>query len=223
MSEIKPNLEPGWYSALKEEFQKKYFLMLKEFLIEEKKKYAIFPPGALIFNAFNTTPFNEVKVVIIGQDPYHGKGQAHGLSFSVPDSVALPPSLKNIFAELNSDTGTSVPQSGNLSHWAKQGVLLLNAVLTVRENQAASHQGKGWENFTDAVVSKLNDEKEKIVFILWGRYAQEKGSLINRSRHLVLTAAHPSPFSAYHGFFGCRHFSKTNEYLKGNGVEEIIW
>src|SRR3990167_5054802 len=214
MSEIKPNLEPGWYSALKEEFQKKYFLMLKEFLIEEKKKYAIFPPGALIFNAFNTTPFNEVKVVIIGQDPYHGKGQAHGLSFSVPDSVALPPSLKNIFAELNSDTGTSVPQSGNLSHWAKQGVLLLNAVLTVRENQAASHQGKGWENFTDAVVSKLNDEKEKIVFILWGRYAQEKGSLINRSRHLVLTAAHPSPFSAYHGFFGCRHFSKTNEYLK---------
>jgi len=211
MSEIKPNLEPGWYSALKEEFQKKYFLMLKEFLIEEKKKYAIFPPGALIFNAFNTTPFNEVKVVIIGQDPYHGKGQAHGLSFSVPDSVALPPSLKNIFAELNSDTGTSVPQSGNLSHWAKQGVLLLNAVLTVRENQAASHQGKGWENFTDAVVSKLNDEKEKIVFILWGRYAQEKGSLINRSRHLVLTAAHPSPFSAYHGFFGCRHFSKTTK------------
>jgi len=177
----------------------------------------------LVFNAFNQTPFYNVKVVIIGQDPYHGRGQAHGLCFSVPDGINPPPSLINIFKELNSDLGKPIPRSGNLENWAKQGVLLLNAILTVRANQAASHQKRGWEEFTDMVITQLNEKKQGLIFLLWGKYAQDKGAIIDRSKHHVLKAAHPSPYSADNGFFGCRHFSKTNELLKERGLEEIQW
>jgi uracil-DNA glycosylase len=223
MEPIKPAIEESWKKVLHDEFNKSYFVDLKEFLVEEKKKYRVFPPGPLIFNAFNHTPFGSVKVVFIGQDPYHGVGQAHGLCFSVPEGVAKPPSLENIFKELQSDLGIPVSNHGNLIKWAGQGVLLLNATLTVRENQAGSHQNKGWETFTDAVISKLSEQKENLVFVLWGNYAIAKKILIDTTKHHVLTAAHPSPFSAFKGFFGCRHFSRINELLLKSGAEPIDW
>jgi uracil-DNA glycosylase len=223
MEQIKPAIEENWKNVLIEEFNKSYFIDLKAFLVEEKKKFRIFPPGSLIFNAFNHTPFDKVRVVFIGQDPYHGFGQAHGLCFSVPDGVAKPPSLENIFKELQSDLGIPVPTHGNLVKWADQGVLLLNATLTVRENQAGSHQNKGWEIFTDAVITKLSELKDNLVFVLWGNYAIAKRILIDETRHYILTAAHPSPLSAYKGFFGCRHFSKINEILLSSGSEPVEW
>ncbi len=221
--EVNPQIEPSWKEALKEEFDKPYFAELKEFLLEEKAKYAIYPPGSQIFNAFKLTPFDQVRVVLLGQDPYHGPGQAHGLCFSVPQCVPPPPSLVNIFKEIQKDLGIPVPTSGCLDKWARQGILLLNATLTVRANQAGSHQKKGWENFTNAVISKLSEKRVGLIFLLWGRFAQEKEALIDTNRHYVLKAAHPSPFSAYNGFFGCRHFSKTNELLSKHGLEEIDW
>ena len=223
MEQIKPAIEENWKNVLIEEFNKSYFIDLKAFLVEEKKKFRIFPPGSLIFNAFNHTPFDKVRVVFIGQDPYHGFGQAHGLCFSVPDGVAKPPSLENIFKELQNDLGLAVPKHGNLVKWADQGVLLLNATLTVRENQAGSHQNKGWEIFTDAVITKLSELKDNLVFVLWGNYAIAKRILIDETRHYILTAAHPSPLSAYKGFFGCRHFSKINEILLSSGSEPVEW
>lgn len=217
-------IEESWKNVLKNEFSKPYFLEAVTFLKTEKAlNKTIFPPGQLIFNAFNTTPFDKVKVVLLGQDPYHGKGQAHGLSFSVPPGVKPPPSLINIFKELNADTGMPIPNHGNLTHWAEQGVLLLNASLTVRENEPASHAKIGWTAFTDAVISKISAEKKNIVFLLWGKFAQEKQVLIDETKHLVLKAAHPSPYSANNGFFGCRHFSKTNEYLMRNGIDPVDW
>ncbi len=223
MSRVSPQIEESWKELLLEEFNKPYFSQLKQFLVEEKKRHIIYPPGPLIFNAFNQTPFDKVKVVILGQDPYHGPGQAHGLCFSVQDGVQPPPSLQNIFKEINSDLGTPVPQSGNLTRWAKQGVFLLNAILTVRARSPKSHQGKGWETFTDAVIRKISEEKSGVVFLLWGRDARNKTSLIDGSKHLVLEAPHPSPYSADYGFFGCRHFSKANNYLIQLGEEPIVW
>lgn len=223
MTRINPQIEPGWKDALEQEFHSTYFSQLKEFLLSEKEKYTIYPPGSLIFNAFKYTPLDRVRVVILGQDPYHGHGQAHGLSFSVPSGIKPPPSLVNIFKELNHDLGVSMPQHGNLEKWADQGVLLLNATLTVRANQAGSHQNKGWERFTNAVIRKISDQREGVVFLLWGRYAQVKHILIDHSRHYVLKAAHPSPFSAHNGFFGCKHFSRTNELLTRNGNSPIDW
>lgn len=223
MEPIKPTIEESWKNVLQDEFNKSYFVDLKEFLVEERKKFRIFPPGPLIFNAFNHTPFEKVKVVFIGQDPYHGYGQAHGLCFSVPEGVAKPPSLENIFKELQNDLGIPVSSHGNLVKWADQGVMLLNATLTVRENQAGSHQNKGWETFTDAVISKLSEQKKDLVFVLWGNYAIAKRILIDITRHHILTAAHPSPFSVHKGFFGCRHFSKINEILVSSGMEPIDW
>ena len=223
MEPIKPAIEESWKIVLQDEFNKSYFIDLKEFLVEERKKFRVFPPGHLIFNAFNHTPFEKVKVVFIGQDPYHGYGQAHGLCFSVPEGVAKPPSLENIFKELQSDLGIPVSNHGNLVKWADQGVMLLNATLTVRENQAGSHQNKGWEIFTDAVISVLSEQKKNLVFILWGNYAIAKKSLIDITKHHILTAAHPSPFSANKGFFGCRHFSAINKILADLGMEEIDW
>lgn len=226
---IDPKIEPSWKQHLAEEFRKPYFSALKAFLKEEKAKGAvIYPPGPLIFNAFNKTPFDKVKVVILGQDPYHGPGQAHGLCFSVQRGVKPPPSLVNIFKELKADTaavpgGFEIPGHGCLEAWAERGVLLLNASLTVRAGQAGSHHGKGWEIFTSAAVQALNDEKRGLVFLLWGKPAQEKGSIIDPSRHHVLKAAHPSPFSADRGFFGCRHFSKANAFLEKEGREPIDW
>lgn len=217
-----PKIEENWLKALREEFGKEYFMKLKAFLEEEKRQARLFPPGSLIFNAFNLTPFDRVKVVILGQDPYHGLGQAHGLCFSVPDGVKAPPSLVNIFKEIHTDLGIPMPDKGNLSKWAEQGVLLLNATLTVRENQAGSHQNKGWEQFTDAVIKTLSDQKSGLVFLLWGNYAKNKASLIDASKHLVLMAPHPSPL-ARGGFFGCKHFSKTNEYLISQGKSPIDW
>ncbi|HQG55744.1 MAG TPA: uracil-DNA glycosylase, partial [Bacteroidales bacterium] len=200
-----------------------YFLRLVDFVKEEYRTRTIYPPGSLIFNAFNLCPFDKVKAVIIGQDPYHGPGQAHGLCFSVRDGVPFPPSLVNIFKEIHDDLGIPVPKSGNLERWARQGVLLLNAILTVRANQAGSHQGKGWEQFTDAVIKILNEEKNNLVFFLWGAYAQNKGAVIDKTRHLVLESVHPSPLSAAKGFFGNRHFSKCNEYLTMHGIEPVKW
>jgi uracil-DNA glycosylase len=223
MKIIDPVIEEGWKDVLWEEFQSAYFRDLKTFLEEERKRYTIYPPGKNIFNAFNHTPFEQVKVVILGQDPYHGAGQAHGLCFSVPAGINSPPSLMNIFRELKDDLGIPVPQSGNLTAWAEQGVLLLNATLTVRANQAGSHQDRGWEKFTDRVIQNISDLKEGVVFLLWGRFARVKESLVDRNKHLVLTAAHPSPLSAYNGFLGCRHFSKTNEYLENQGKTGIDW
>lgn len=223
MTQISPKIEESWKEILADEFNADYFLLLKEFLVEEKKKYRVYPPGPLIFNAFNCTPFQQVKVVLLGQDPYHGKGQAHGLCFSVPDRIPQPPSLVNIFRELNDDLGVKPPVSGNLEKWARQGVLLLNATLTVRANQAGSHQGRGWEIFTDAVIRKISQKRAGIVFLLWGKYARAKEDLIDAKKHYILRAAHPSPYSAYSGFFGCRHFSKTNEILQRHGVEAIDW
>lgn len=216
-------IEESWRVRLQPEFDKDYFRLLTDFVREEYNRYTVYPPGRLIFNAFNLCPFDKVKVVIIGQDPYHGPGQAHGLCFSVNDGIPFPPSLTNIFKEIKDDIGTNPPSTGNLTRWAEQGVLLLNATLTVRAHQAGSHQNHGWEVFTDSVIRILAAEKQHLVFILWGAYAQRKGAFIDRSRHLVLTSAHPSPLSAYNGFFGNRHFSKTNAYLKEHGEKEIIW
>ena len=216
-------IEESWKSHLKEEFEKDYFRQLTDFVRSEYQQYQIYPPGHLIFNAFNLCPFNEVKVVIIGQDPYHGPGQAHGLCFSVNDGVPFPPSLQNIFKEIKSDIGHEAPATGNLTRWAEQGVLMLNATLTVRAHQAGSHQRHGWETFTDAAIRILAEERENLVFILWGAYAQKKGAFIDRSKHFVLTSAHPSRLSAYNGFFGNKHFSRTNEYLKAHGKKEISW
>jgi len=223
MEQINPHLETSWLEELREEFGKDYFLKLKQFLLEEKKQYHVYPPGPRIFAAFNATPFNEVKVVLLGQDPYHGPGQAHGLCFSVPDGIKKPPSLVNIFQELNTDLGIPVPKNGNLEKWTKQGVLLLNATLTVRANQAGSHQNRGWEIFTDQVITALSDHREGLVFILWGNYAQAKASMIDSSRHYILKATHPSPFSVYKGFYGCRHFSAANEILLSMGKAPIDW
>jgi uracil-DNA glycosylase len=223
MSQINPQIEEGWKEALKEEFSSSYFAVLKEFLTEEKKKFTVYPPGSQIFSAFNHTPFDQVQVVILGQDPYHGPGQAHGLCFSVPQGIAQPPSLVNIFKELQNDLGIPPPRHGNLEKWTKQGVLLLNATLTVRANQAGSHQGKGWEQFTDAAIRKLSEKRAGIVFLLWGRFAQAKEALIDKNKHYILKAAHPSPLSAYNGFIGCQHFSKTNELLIRHGLQPIDW
>jgi uracil-DNA glycosylase len=219
---ISPSIEPSWLEKLSTEFNAEYFFTLKQFLLEEKKHHLIFPPGNLIFSAFNHTPFKDVNVVIIGQDPYHGTGQANGLCFSVSDGIKQPPSLKNIFKELHDDVGISLPKSGNLEPWAKQGVLLLNATLTVRSDEAGSHQGKGWETFTDAVIKKISDKKKGVVFLLWGRFAHTKEALIDATQHHVLKAAHPSPL-ARGAFFGCKHFSKTNELLKQQGKKPIDW
>jgi len=216
-------IEPSWKQVLQTEFDKEYFVGLTDFVRKEYKTKRIFPPAPLIFNAFDRCPFDKVKVVIIGQDPYHGEGQAHGLCFSVNDGVEFPPSLVNIFREIERDLGKPMPKSGNLTRWAEQGVLLLNATLTVQAHQAGSHQGRGWETFTDAVIRKLAEEKENLVFMLWGNYAQQKGSVINTSRHLVLKSVHPSPLSAYRGFIGCGHFSAANEYLRKTGRSEIEW
>lgn len=216
-------IESSWKERLQEEFDKPYFKTLTDFVRQEYAAGVVYPPARLIFNAFDLCPFNEVKVVIIGQDPYHGPGQAHGLCFSVNDGVQFPPSLNNIFKEIHDDLGKPIPATGDLTHWERQGVLLLNATLTVRQHQAGSHQGKGWETFTDAVIRKLNEERENLVFILWGSYAQRKGAVIDRNRHLVLQSVHPSPLSAYAGFFGNHHFSKANDWLKAHGMSEIDW
>lgn len=216
-------IEASWKERLQPEFDKPYFKSLTDFVRSEYSQATVYPPGRLIFNAFNLCPFDKVKVVIIGQDPYHGAGQAHGLCFSVNDGVQFPPSLANIFKEIKDDIGTPTPASGNLERWAAQGVLLLNATLTVRAHMAGSHQRHGWETFTDAVINLLATQKEHLVFILWGAYAQRKGAFIDRTRHLVLASAHPSPLSAYNGFFGNRHFSKTNEYLNEHGMQPIKW
>jgi uracil-DNA glycosylase len=223
MTTVNPAIEDSWKTQLADEFNADYFTQLKAFLVTEKQTQRIFPPGNKIFSAFNHTPFNKVKVVILGQDPYHGDGQAHGLSFSVPEGIPKPPSLVNIFKEIHADLGLPIPQAGNLEKWADQGVLLLNATLTVRANLAGSHQKRGWENFTDAAIKKLSDKRENLVFILWGRFAQNKEVLIDASKHCILKSAHPSPLSAYNGFFGCKHFSKTNEYLRSKGIGEIDW
>jgi uracil-DNA glycosylase len=216
-------IEESWKQRLEGEFVKDYFVRLTEFVRNEYRTNTVFPPGSLIFNAFNLCPFDKVKAVIIGQDPYHGPGQAHGLCFSVKDGVAFPPSLVNIFKEIRSDLGIAAPRSGNLERWAKQGVLLLNATLTVRAHQAGSHQRKGWEEFTDQVIEILNREKHNLVFFLWGAYALKKGESIDRTRHLVLESVHPSPLSASRGFFGNRHFSRCNEYLVSHGIKPIKW
>jgi|SRR3954463_13043001 uracil-DNA glycosylase len=215
-------IEATWKKELSEEFQALYFKELKSFLVQEREKYTIFPPGKLIFSAFDNTPFDEVKVVIIGQDPYHGKGQANGLCFSVGPNVPKPPSLVNIFKELQTDLGFPIPERGGLEKWAQQGVLLLNATLTVREGQPASHHGKGWEKFTDAVIKKISNEKKGVVFLLWGRFAHTKEELIDANKHFILKAAHPSPL-ARGAFFGCKHFSKTNKILEQHGIQPIDW
>ncbi len=223
VTKVDPLIESSWKMVLADEFNKEYFLELKSFLLEEKKTYRVFPPGKLIFNAFDHTPFDRVKVVLLGQDPYHGAGQAHGLCFSVPEGVPKPPSLVNILKELKSDLGYDEPLHGNLTKWADQGVLLLNATLTVRENQAGSHQNHGWETFTDAAIKQLSERREGLIFILWGNYAIAKKALIDTSRHAILSSVHPSPLSAHRGFFGCRHFSQVNNLLRQHGVEEIDW
>ena len=216
-------MEESWKQQLSFQFEQPYFQQLVQFVRAEYAAGVCYPPGSLIFNAFGQTPFNEVKVVILGQDPYHDEGQAHGLCFSVNDGVAFPPSLQNIFKEIQAETGAAIPASGNLTRWAHQGVLLLNSMLTVRAHQAGSHQGHGWEQFTDAVISRLNEGRENLVFLLWGSYAIKKGALIDRTRHLVLTSAHPSPLSSYRGFFGNRHFILCNEYLIQHGKQPILW
>ena len=222
-TKINPIIHPSWKKELAEEFNSSYFGRLKSFLEEEKKKNIVFPPGKLIFNAFDLTPFDEVKVVLLGQDPYHNVGQAHGLCFSVPDGVEFPPSLRNIFKEIREDLGIPIPKSGNLEKWARQGVLLLNATLTVRAHEAGSHQKRGWEQFTDAVIRTVSLKHTGIVFLLWGNYAQAKAELINTSKHFILKTVHPSPLSASRGFFGCKHFSKTNELLSKNNKTSIDW
>ena len=217
-------IDSSWYEVLKAQFEAPYFGQLKEFLVGERAQYTCYPPGSKIFAAFDRTPFDKVKVVILGQDPYHEPGQAMGLCFSVPDGIAVPPSLVNIIKEINADLGVNIPcTSGDLSGWADQGVLLLNATLTVRAHQAGSHQRHGWELFTDAAIRELSSRRSGLVFLLWGSYAISKKAFIDRGKHLVLTAPHPSPLSAYRGFFGCRHFSQANAYLKAQGLEPIDW
>ena len=216
-------IDSSWKSRLANEFNAPYFEQLTNFVRDAYTHHQIFPPAKLIFNAFDLCPFDKVKVVIIGQDPYHGLGQAHGLSFSVNDDIPLPPSLKNIYQEIRSDLGIQPLSHGNLERWAKQGVLLLNATLTVQANLAGSHQKKGWETFTDSAIKAVANEKEHVVFLLWGNYAQQKAQYIDRTKHLVLTAVHPSPLSAHRGFFGCKHFSQTNQYLTEHGLEPINW
>ena len=221
---LNTNIEASWAKVLNEEFDKPYFKEIERHIAEDKANGdIIYPPEELVFNAFNKTPFNKVKVVILGQDPYHGAGQAHGLSFSVPYGVKLPPSLKNIYKELATDIGMTIPTHGNLETWAEQGVFLLNAFLTVKASDAGSHSKIGWGQFTDAVISKLSSEREGLVFMLWGKFAQDKAALIDSSKHHILEAPHPSPFSARKGFFGCKHFSKTNEILKAQNKEPIDW
>lgn len=221
MSAIK--IHESWLPVLAEEFENPYFKNLVSFVKAEYATQEVFPPGPQIFHAFEKCPYDQVKVVLLGQDPYHGRGQANGLAFSVNDQIRIPPSLVNIFKEIKSDLGKEIPPTGNLERWAEQGVLLLNATLTVRASTSGSHQKKGWEEFTDAVIKKLSEQKEHLVFLLWGAYAQRKAELINGSKHLILRAAHPSPFAADKGFFGSRHFSKTNAYLRQKGKEEIDW
>lgn len=216
-------IEESWREKLQSEFDAPYFAQLTDFVRHEYATTRVYPPGSQMFAAFDACPFDKVKVVILGQDPYHEPGQAHGLCFSVNDGVPFPPSLQNIFKEIHDDIGTPIPMSGDLSRWAHQGVLLLNATLTVRAHQAGSHQNKGWEQFTDAVIHRLAQGREHLVFILWGAYAQRKGEFIDRSRHLVLQSPHPSPLSAHRGFFGNRHFSRANEYLVAHGIEPILW
>jgi uracil-DNA glycosylase len=217
-------IEQSWKEVLKEEFAKPYFLQIIHHIKTEKSAgKIIYPKGSEIFNAFNKTPFNKVKVVILGQDPYHNPQQAMGLSFSVCDDVKIPPSLQNIYKELYSDVGLQIAKTGNLTNWANEGVLLLNAILTVRDNEPASHSKIGWMNFTDAVIKKVSQQKHNVVFILWGNFAKEKMVLIDTNKHLVLKAAHPSPLSVHNGFWGCKHFSKTNQYLASNGIEPIDW
>ncbi len=216
-------IAPSWKSRLKAEFTKPYFIALTSFIRNEYHSQTVYPPGKEIFRAFDTTAFEEVKVVILGQDPYHGPGQANGLCFSVRPGIRMPPSLQNIFKEIESDLGNPIPPNGDLEPWAAQGVLLLNATLTVRANSPGSHQNRGWEEFTDAAIKHLSEERSAIVFMLWGSYAQKKGEIIDRTKHLVLSAPHPSPFSANRGFFGCKHFSKANAYLKSKGLKEIEW
>lgn len=216
-------IEESWREKLQSEFDAPYFAQLTDFVRHEYATTRVYPPGSQMFAAFDACPFDKVKVVILGQDPYHEPGQAHGLCFSVNDGVPFPPSLQNIFKEIHDDIGTPIPMSGDLSRWAHQGVLLLNATLTVRAHQAGSHQNKGWEQFTDAVIHRLVQDREHLVFILWGAYAQRKGEFIDRSRHLVLQSPHPSPLSAHRGFFGNRHFSRANEYLVAHGIEPVLW
>ncbi len=217
-------IEESWKEVLKQEFEKPYFQQIPLHLKTEKSQgKTIYPPGSLIFNAFNTTPVNNVKVVIIGQDPYHGPGQAHGLCFSVQNGVAPPPSLINIFKELHDDIGMAIPNHGNLTKWAQHGVFLLNASLTVRAGEPMSHSKIGWATFTDTVIKKISDTREHVVFMLWGKFAQDKKMLIDESKHLVLRAAHPSPLSAFNGFFGCKHFSKANQYLVSKGIDPVDW
>lgn len=223
MQTVNPQIEESWKTVLRDEFEAPYFAALSDFLREEKKKHTIYPPGPQIFSAFNHTPFNRVKVVILGQDPYHGPGQAHGLCFSVPEGIAQPPSLVNILKEIETDIGIPYSKKGDLSNWAGQGVLLINAILTVRANEAASHQNKGWEIFTDAVIRTLSEKRKNLIFLLWGNYAQAKEKLIDADRHFILKAAHPSPLSSYRGFFGCKHFSRTNEILAELGLNGIDW
>lgn len=217
-------IEESWKKVLQKEFDEEYFLKLTEFVKSEYKKSTVYPPAKFIFNAFELTPFDKVKVIILGQDPYHGENQANGLAFSVNDGIQTPPSLVNIYKEIQTDLGQKTNnKNGNLENWAKQGVLMLNATLTVQAHMAGSHQNKGWEKFTDAVIKILSEQKEKLVFILWGNYAQRKGSVIDESKHLVIRSAHPSPLSAYNGFFGSKPFSQTNTYLIFNDKESIIW
>ena len=220
----KPAIDESWYQVLRPQFEAPYFADLKAFLIEEKRAYAVYPPGPLIFNAFNLTPFNKVKVVILGQDPYHGPGQAHGLSFSVPDGVPFPPSLQNIFKELHNDLGIPMARSGNLEKWAREGVLLLNASLTVRAHQANSHSALGWQKFTDAAIQALATQREHLVYMLWGGYARSKAYMIDKQKNLVLESVHPSPLSANRGgWFGQHQFSRCNAYLEQNGLTPIVW
>ena len=220
---LRNELEKSWENKMKKEFEKDYFSILNQFLKQEYKEQTIFPEKKLIFNALNSTPFNKVKVVIIGQDPYHGKGQAHGLSFSVTEGIKTPPSLVNIFKEIESDLKINNHGKGDLTKWAKQGVLLLNATLTVRENTAGSHQNKGWEQFTDQIISTISEEKKDLVFLLWGKFAQKKTKLIDKNKHHILMSSHPSPLSSYRGFLGCKHFSECNNILKRDNKTEINW
>ena len=223
MKKLNLQLNSDWKTFLKKEIKSDDFKKIISELSAERKHHTIFPENEMIFNAFNQTNIDELKVVILGQDPYHGKGQAHGLSFSVPNGVKTPPSLRNIFKELKADLNLPIPQNGNLITWAEQGVLLLNSTLTVREKQPGSHLKIGWEEFTDSIIKKISDEKDGIIFLLWGAFAQKKEVLIDKKKHHILTAAHPSPFSAYRGFLGCKHFSKTNEILIKNNQEPINW
>lgn len=223
MAKVNPQIEESWKAVLEGEFSAPYFEELRQFLAEEKKKHTVYPPGQLIFNAFEQTPFNRVKVVILGQDPYHGPGQAHGLCFSVPDGIPAPPSLMNIFKEIEKELALPFPSTTDLTPWARQGVLLINAILTVRANQAGSHQNRGWEKFTDAVIRAVSEKRSNIVFLLWGNYAIAKENLIDASRHFILKSAHPSPLSASRGFFGNGHFLRTNEILRDLGLKEIDW